>query len=351
MMIRRRLTAAAIGLMAALCGCGQRMHSPTLLSSPAQTHTLVLQANCNLNRHVQVCINEFADAVEQMSGGSLTIDVQLDYPDDTTVGRGEADMVLLNNAQIARADRLFAMFSLPFLFDNGRHMTSALNSEEVRKILEQRLSEREIFPMAVFYNGSRHLVTGGQELRTAADFRGMTVAMSVGSADETAVFQALGVRVLPDAGTSLLSRLGERVELPAQDGKSESVSVSAVEVTLDQMLDLSHPPERMRLINSYHSMEPLWLFMSSQSFDQLTGWEQAVLLEGCAGLTAGIEERRAAREVSLREQIRSKEIPEVDVERLAIAGVLYGKNGQGTDLYTPPDYFDPRVYQLIQRFE
>ena len=120
----------AVGLAVALCGCGQQMHSPTLLSSPAQTHTLVLQVNRNLSRNVLVCVDEFADAVEQMSGGALTVDVQLGYPNDTTVSREEADMVLLNNAQIARADRLFAMFSLPFLFDNGHHMTSALNSED-----------------------------------------------------------------------------------------------------------------------------------------------------------------------------------------------------------------------------
>ncbi len=347
-MISRRLIAMAVGLAVALCGCGQQMHSPTLLSSPAQTHTLVLQVNRNLSRNVLVCVDEFADAVEQMSGGALTVDVQLGYPNDTTVSREEADMVLLNNAQIARADRLFAMFSLPFLFDNGRHMTSALNSEEVRQILEQRLSEKGIFPMVAFYNGSSHLVTGGQELRTATDFRGVTAAMSVGSADESAVFQALGVRVLPY--TSAL-RLGERVELSTEDGKSESVSVSAIEVTLDQVLSLEHSSGRVRFINSYHRMEPLWLFMSSQSFGQLTSWEQAVLLESCAGLTAGMEERRSVREAGLREQIRAREIPEVDVERLAIAGVLYGKNGQGTDLYTPPDYFDPRVYQLVQRFE
>ncbi len=128
-MISRRLIAMAVGLAVALCGCGQQMHSPTLLSSPAQTHTLVLQVNRNLSRNVLVCVDEFADAVEQMSGGALTVDVQLGYPNDTTVSREEADMVLLNNAQIARADRLFAMFSLPFLFDNGHHMTSALNSE------------------------------------------------------------------------------------------------------------------------------------------------------------------------------------------------------------------------------
>ena len=279
--------------------------------------------------------DEFADAVEQMSGGALTVDVQLGYPNDTTVSREEADMVLLNNAQIARADRLFAMFSLPFLFDNGHHMTSALNSEEVRQILEQRLSEKGIFPMVAFYNGSSHLVTGGQELRTATDFRGVTAAMSAGSADESAVFQALGVRVLPY--TSAL-RLGERVELSTEDGKSESVSVSAIEVTLDQVLSLEHSSGRVRFINSYHRMEPLWLFMSSQSFGQLTSWEQAVLLESCAGLTAGMEERRSVREAGLREQIRAREIPEVDVERLAIAGVLYGKNGQGTDLYRSEEH-------------
>ncbi len=350
-MISRRLAAAAVGLAVSLCGCGQRMHSPTLLSTPAQTRTLVLQAHRNLNQNVLVCINEFADTVERMSEGALTIDVQLDNPDDTTVSRGEADIVLLDNEQIARADRMFAMFSLPFLFDNGHHMTNALNSEEVRQILEQRLAEKEIFPMVAFYNGGSHLVTGGQELRTASDFRGVTAAVSTASADESAVFQALGMRILPDTSASLLSQLGEMVELPTEDGKSESAPIIAVEATLDQVARLQHLPERIRLINSYHRMEPLWLFVSSQSFGQLTEWEQAVLLEGCAELTAGIEERRAVREAGLREQIHAREIPEVDVERLAIAGALYGKNGQGTDLYTPPDYFDPRVYQLIQRFE
>ena len=51
-MISRRLIAMAVGLAVALCGCGQQMHSPTLLSSPAQTHTLVLQVNRNLSRNV-----------------------------------------------------------------------------------------------------------------------------------------------------------------------------------------------------------------------------------------------------------------------------------------------------------
>ena len=132
-MISRRLIAMAVGLAVALCGCGQQMHSPTLLSSPAQTHTLILQVNRNLSRNVLVCVDEFADAVEQMSGGALTVDVQLGYPNDTTVSREEADMVLLNNAQIARADRLFAMFSLPFLRSTRKRLGRFWNSGSVKR--------------------------------------------------------------------------------------------------------------------------------------------------------------------------------------------------------------------------
>ena len=138
-----------------------------------------------------------------MSGGALTVDVQLGYPNDTTVSREEADMVLLNNARCAQFLPSCDQMAAP--------------------IIECDHWKDSLFTEPLFQN-------------------------------------------LPN-----LFRV-------------------AIEVTHDQVLSLEHSSGRVRFINSYHRMEPLWLFMSSQSFGQLTSWEQAVLLESCAGLTAGMED-------------------------------------------------------------
>ncbi|MEM1484775.1 TRAP transporter substrate-binding protein DctP [Oscillospiraceae bacterium PP1C4] len=317
-----------------------------------KTRTLHFQVSSNLQPEVLEQTDAFADRVAALSGGMLQIEVMTGLPDDKTVKTKEADLAFLSNIQMAQADQLFSMFSMPFLYDDDTHMSVALNSEEIRSVLSQRLSSRGMVPLMAVYNGSNYLATDRRELRKPSDFKGLVIAMRTDNADKLMFFEALGAKVLPYTLSTVVPLFKTKVEILPKDLKlpSEIVTVDTVELSLEQTLQLLPDPQTLYLINTYHSLSPLWIVANRDVMSQLSDYERAILDEGLAGLVSELERLKIAHEQELLTQVKAQGITVVEVERSTIASALYGNKGSGTDRYKPPVYFDNRIYKMIQSF-
>ena len=113
----RRLQRMLTGMLCAaqLCGCAS---APVQPSGPGQTtQTLRFIVSEDLGTDMLAAADAFADRVARVSGGGLTIDVRTGRAEFGALSRGDAELMLLRNTQLARANSMFSMFTLPFLYD------------------------------------------------------------------------------------------------------------------------------------------------------------------------------------------------------------------------------------------
>lgn len=343
---------AAVFLLCAglLCGCAPQT-KPDISSAPA-VRMLSFQVSSNLPPAVLEQADAFADRVMKLSGGLLLIDVTTGLADHESVKNGTVDFAFLSNIQLAQLDERFSMLHLPFLYDDYRHMSMALNSDEVLEILGERLAPQNIVPLVAVYRGSNSLVTTRKEVRQPSDFKDLVIAMHTENAEKLTVFEALSAQVLPYSQTSLMPALGTTVEILPEDLRlpSENVVVDTIEMGIEDVSKLTQDPNKLYLIYSYHTLSPLWLAANAESISQLTTFERAILDEACAGLLSGLERLRIERETNLTEQLRAQGVTIVDIERPSIAAAVYGLDGKGTERYVLPAYFDNRLYRIIQNY-
>ena len=344
----KRAVILLLSAMLVLGGCASGTAEMRQISMKI-TRSLTMQVS-EKDAMVREEAERFAARVSELSGGMLEIEVQSGFPDHETVASGEADFAFLSNIQMAQANSLFGMLSLPFTYDDYNHMSIALNSEEMLTLLTDRLAGTNLLPMMAHYNGTSCLVTNRGELRVPSDFRDLAIAMRTDNAEKIRMFEVLGARVLPYSHTSLVPMLGQEVEILPDDltKPGDLVTIDTIEVDLEQALQLLSDPDSLYLIRTFHNLSPLWLVANQEAFASLSAWEQAVVREGLAGLLAQMELRREGRDRELLAQMVNMGIEIVDIERPEIGVAIYGSSGTGTDKYTPPAAFDRRVYQMIQ---
>lgn len=354
MKIGRRALALILGL-ALLCSCAPAESGPQESEPMQVARVLTLLVPNTLDQVVLEQADAFAADAACLSGGRLTIDVRTGQePADALTG-GEADLAFLRNAQMAQLDERFSTFALPFLYDDQRHLSLALNSEELLGRLNTGLQPRGIRLLTAFYTGSAFLVSTKGELRTPSDYRGIAAALRTDNADKLTVFSSLGARVLPYSASAIPNMLGAQAELLPEgaDGPAEEVTVDTIEVDTGQALALEADPNTLFFIKSYHAAAPLWLGANEQSLASLTEYERAVLGEACAGLLAGLERVYTEREAAAFDELRARGVEIVEIERQQVSAVLYDSSRSlppDPGRYLPPAYFDRRLYEIIQSY-
>lgn len=352
--IWKRAAALALSL-ALLCSCVPA-DAGTRDSAPMQAvRTLTLFVPNILDPVVLEQADAFAADAARLSGGQLVIDVRTGRSGVDALTEGETDLAFLRNAQLAQLDERFSTFALPFLYDDNRHLSLALNSEEMLGWLNTGLEPRGIRLLTAFYSGSAFLVTTKGELRTPSDYRGIAAALRTDNADKLSVFTSLGARVLPYSASAIPNMLGAPAELlpESADGPAEEVTVDTTEVDTEQALALEADPNDLFFIKSYHAAAPLWLGANENSLAGLSGFERAVLGEACARLLAELEQVFAGQEAEAFDALRTRGMEIVEIERQQISAVLYDSSRNlpvDPERYVLPAYFDRKIYEIIQSY-
>ena len=338
-------TVAAV-VVSGLLMCSCAPISPGDEQEPALAgKTLVMEVDSGLDADILSQSEAFAKRVEKLSGGTLKIEVKAAETDTDRLSQGSCDLAFLSSTQAARADDIFAMLSLPFLYDDASHMSLALNSAEIAGILTRRLTNENLMPMAAIYNGSRCVVTDKGLLRVPSDFKKLILATDAGQAENVNVFQMFGTVIAASPSQPAVNAFNSKQEVKDQNGKLIG-NVDAAELTLEQVSELLADPQGLFFIRTSHAIAPVWLLANAQTAGTLSNYEQAVLKEATAGLIAEMEEDWREKENGLIQQFKMEGITIVDTERPEFAAAVYD-NSDSTKI---PAYFDRQIYRMIQLF-
>lgn len=345
----KRLQRVLTGMLCAaqLCGCAS---APVQPSGPGQTtQTLRFIVSEDLGADMLAAADAFADRVARVSGGGLTIDVRTGRAEFGALSRGDAELMLLRNTQLARANSMFSMFTLPFLYDDNRHMSLALNAQDVRAQVNEALAGQGVSVLTAIYTGGLFFVSDASELRTPDDFRDLPIAMRTDSSDKLTLLGALGARVVPYSKDAIPAAFDTQAQYLPSDGQTpQTVAIGTAEVDASQLKQIDADPNTLYLIKSYHTCTPVWLAANTAAVESLGSYEQAVLSEACVGLLAELEERFITTEQAAIDASEREGMLLVEPERAQIAAALY--DGTAERAVVLPSYFDRRLYDLIESY-
>lgn len=338
--------AALILAAAAIGGCSaSRQGQQTDGATP-----LLLMVDSSLSGTCAEQAEAFAQDAVLYSGGTLNVDVRTGVSNQDILRGQGCDISLLYNSQLSVMASELSMLSMPFLYDSGMHMSGALNSPELMTRWRELLEPYGIYPLYAIYNGSEMLATNRGALRAASDFSGAVIAMHTGNPDRENTFRALGASVVTHDDESLAGRLGVMTQiLPDESGVTHEAPIDTVEVSAAQALLITEPAQTISVVNTGHTISPLWLAVNKDCWDALDEKQQAALMEAGAGLAARLETASRELDSNALGELMRVGATVTDVERKRIAASVYGADGSGGPHSFPfPEYYDKRLYQMIQ---
>ena len=136
-----------------------------------------------------MAMTTFADAVKELSGGSVTCSV---YSDSTLFssenewdainqgqGGGGADLAYISFPTLATQPGLewCAMINTAYFWSSYEHMTSVLNGEIGQQMYDMIAAETNIVPLNGFYLGSRVINTRTVQVDSQSDMNGLLLRM------------------------------------------------------------------------------------------------------------------------------------------------------------------------------
>ena len=157
----------------------------------------------------------FADAVEELSGGSVTC---LTYADGTlfssenefdAISSGQAHLAYISFPTLATQPGLewCAMVNSGYFWQSYEHMTSVLNDSEVgQKIWAQVEENTNLVPLGAMYLGARIINTRAKEVNGYSDMEGLLLRMP-GSEAWQNLGSALGANPTPLSFSELYTAL------------------------------------------------------------------------------------------------------------------------------------------------
>ena len=340
------LTGAAILLSS--CAFQAQPVQPAQPVEESQPRELIFQVSDQFDPEVIRQADLFSDQVQRISNGKLTIKVLAQVPDAEELARGSCDLAFLRNIQLAQVEPAFSTFSLPFLYGGQKHMSAALNSDEMLTRLRDKLHASGMRPLAAVYSGGYTLMSDQRVIQLPEDFEYRVVALRTNNTEKLAAFEVLGAKVVPFQQDSLAGLLGTQVEnLPSDPRRStQVVTIDTVEVTLTQATQVPNDSRPLYITSTAHSTTPLWLTINLQTWDSLNSWERAVLSEAQAGLVAGLDDYFLLRDQQAYATLSAQGAVFAPLEREMIADLVYNR----TEAFRLPEYFDYKFYDLIQSY-
>lgn len=119
----------------------------------------------------------FADTLKDVSGGKMVVDIfsngvmgnERDLLEAVQIGT--IDAISVTSALTGTFSDGYQVFSLPFLFASFDHAFKAMDDPEIRKLIEPKLIEKGIRPIAYWIGGARSYY-GVNEVATIGDLKG-----------------------------------------------------------------------------------------------------------------------------------------------------------------------------------
>jgi TRAP-type transport system periplasmic protein len=250
-----------------------------------QAPTKVLKLGYILSTHSQLGAGAtaFAEEIAKRTGGRYRIE---QYPNSALGGEvemlkavqlGTVDMAFITGAPLPNFVSDVGVFNIPFLFHDVDHAHAVLDGPIGQSYLA-RFRDKDLVALAWGENGMRHLTNNKHEVRSPDDLKGLKLRLPQ-SEVMLSGFKALGADVSPLAFPLLYGAL-QSGEFDGEENPIATIQSSKFNL-VQKYLTLSG-----------HVYDPAILFMSPDSFDDLSADEKKAFQE--AAKIAGQASRQFA---------------------------------------------------------
>lgn len=227
---------------------------------------------------------EFAKAVEEGTGGEVTIDL---FP-DSTLGKerelfeqaqaGITEFALVGSV-VANFYPAWSIIDMPFLWRDREHLVEFVNSEYTDKWSAEMADELGVEMLAFLERNPRILTSSTKPVKSVADLEGMKVRVpNINVYTDT--WRAFGVEPvpMPAADFYLALRLG---------------TIEGMENPVEVMYHWKIHEVSKYLMPTAHMRSGFYLIASKRFMDSLTDEQRAVVKEAALAAQAAMAEKNA----------------------------------------------------------
>jgi len=268
---------SVISAAAILCCCAHSSElKPSLESQTAEKtekHILTMAVENGISENAAAAVECFVGKVETISKGDLSIETI--YCDDLLAQLdGGCDLAFGTNAEFARANGDFLIYSSPFYFADYNHLTMTLNSQQFNIITRNsNVSLLKAAPIGCFYDGAYYIISSREEMYDTLDqYSGKTINIL----GEQPLFEEII--------KSLDGDVRERDEqyMLENFGKNRNIAAMECEISLLDSITKREKVESFHICKSFHRAKINWLMLSENAKTTLTPYEMAVISEATA---------------------------------------------------------------------
>ena len=212
---------------------------------------------------------QFAEKLEEVSGGKLTVTVMgasalgSNREGIEQVQQGVTDFWIISTGLLAPFSNSVSIFDLPYLFKSEKAALAFMHSDVAKEITDP-LQEKGIRSLGIFPFGWRH-THSNIELRKPEQLKGVKIRTEPAPI-RMAIFNAMGASAIPmDFGevfTSLQQGVIDAGEQPLENIKANAYDTIQKYITLDG-----------------HILDPMLLVMSKITWDGMSDEEKAWVTE------------------------------------------------------------------------
>jgi len=259
--MNRWKSASIAGALAVMAGAG-------MLASPAWAQIELKLNGLHAPEHpVSLTHHFFADRVEQITNGEITVDVfdarQLGDAVESvqSLRNGTIAFMTVSTSNLSQVDPKVDMFSLPYLFKSADHYWDYLTSERGRGFVEP-LEDKGIIVLAWIDSGARNFFSE-QPIRSVEDVQGKKIRV-MASPVQVKTIEAMGGTGVPVAWGELYNARQTGVVDGAENNHPSVVTMKFYEVSDYYTLD-------------EHARIPDALLMSKMVYDKLSEEQQQAI--------------------------------------------------------------------------
>ncbi len=165
------LASLAVSLVLTGC-CAFAADEPTL--------KLTLSHGLAMDHAVHIALDSFAKAVEEQTGGSITIRI---FPNGTLgsevdnitqIRAGALDMAKVSASTLGNFQNEWDVLSVPYVFDDQKHYYEVMDGE-IAQDLYQLTADKGFMGLTWLDSGARSFYTANKAVRTPADLKGLRI--------------------------------------------------------------------------------------------------------------------------------------------------------------------------------
>ena len=261
----------ALGLAAAsLTGCANGGAKTSAQATPENPMVLTLAHSLSETHTVHIAMQEFADKVQERTGGRIQIKI---FPNGQLGSENEAmeqlmagviSMTKVASPGLATYNESYHAFGLPYIFDDTEDFYHVMDSQQMQDFFLS--SADDGFVTVTYYtSGARSFYTKNKAIRTPADLRGLKIRVQ-DMKSQTDMLKALG-------GTPVAMSYGD-VYTSLQTGIIDGTENNETALTTGK-----HGEICKVYSTDQHAMIPDVLVMSSKIWANISPEDQQIILE------------------------------------------------------------------------